>query len=83
MSKYITKMINSSNNGSTKMDLHIAEKEVEELIADGWVVESSRCNVIKESDVYLSNPHATHAEECDFCWILKKEVSEENEPLFS
>ena len=83
MSKYITKMINSSNNGSTKMDLHIAEKEVEELIADGWVVESSRCNVIKESDVYLSNPHATHAEEYDFCWILKKEVSEENEPLFS
>lgn len=83
MSKYITKMINSSDNGSTKMDLHIAEKEVEELIADGWVVESSRCNVIKESDVYLSNPHATHAEEYDFCWILKKEVSEENEPLFS
>ena len=83
MSKYITKMINSSNNGSTKMDLHIAEKEVEELIADGWVVESSRCNVIKESDVYLANPHSTHAEEYDFCWILKKEVSEENEPLFS
>ena len=83
MSKYITKMINSSNNGSTKIELHMAEKEVEELIADGWVVESSRCNVIKESDVYLSNPHATHAEEYDFCWILKKEVSEENEPLFS
>lgn len=83
MSKYITKMINSSNGGSTMMELHMAEKEVEELIADGWVVESSRCNVIKESDVYLANPHATHAEEYDFCWILKKEISEESEPLYS
>ena len=83
MSKYITKMINSSNCGSTKMELHMAEKEVEELVADGWVVESSRCNVIKESDVYLANPHSTHAEEYDFCWILKKEVSEESEPLYS
>lgn len=83
MSKYITKMINSSNNGSTKMELHMAEKEVEELIADGWVVESSRCNVIKKSDVYLANPHATYVEEYDFCWILKKEVSDESEPLYS
>ena len=83
MSKYITKMINSSNSGSTKMELYMAEKEVEELVADGWVVESSRCNVIKESDVYLANPHSTHAEEYDFCWILKKEVSEESEPLYS
>ena len=83
MSKYITKMINSSNCGSTKMELHMAEKEVEELIADGWVVESSRCNVITESDVYLANPHATQAEEYDFCWILKKEVSEESKPLYS
>ena len=83
MSKYITKMINSSETGSTKMELHMAEKEVEELIADGWVVESSRCNVIKKSDVYLANPHATYVEEYDFCWILKKEVSEESEPLYS
>ena len=83
MSKYITKMINSSETGSTKMELHMAEKEVEELIADGWVVESSRCNVIKESDVYLANPHSTRAEEYDFCWILKKEVSEESKPLYS
>ena len=83
MSKYITKMINSSNSGSTKMELYMAEKEVEELIADGWVVESSRCNVIKKSDVYLTNPHAIYAEEYDFCWILKKEVSEESEPLYS
>ena len=83
MSKYITKMINSSNSGSTKMELYMAEKEVEELIADGWVVESSRCNVIKKSDVYLANPHATYVEEYDFCWILKKEVSEESEPLYS
>ena len=83
MSKYITKMINSSNSGSTKMELYMAEKEVEELIADGWVVESSRCSVIKKSDVYLANPHATHAEEYDFCWILKKEVSGESEPLYS
>ena len=83
MSKYITKMIKSSEKGSSKMELHIAENEVAELIADGWVVESSRCNVIKESDVYLSSPHATHAEEYDFCWILKKEVSEENKPLYS
>ena len=83
MSKYITKMINSSNSGSTKMELYMAEKEVEELIADGWVVESSRCNVIKESDVYLANPHGTHAEEYDLCWILKKEVSEESKPLYS
>ena len=83
MSKYITKMINSSETGSTKMELHMAEKEVEELVADGWVVESSRCNVIKESDVYLANPHTTHAMGYDCCWILKKEVSEESEPLYS
>ena len=83
MSKYITKMINSSNGGSTKMELHMAEKEIEELIADGWIVESSRCNIIKESDVYLANPHATHAVEYDFCWILKKEVSDGSEPLYS
>ena len=42
MSKYITKMINSSETGSTKMELHMAEKEVEEMIDDRWVVESSR-----------------------------------------
>ena len=83
MSKYITKMINSSNGGSTKMELHMAEKEVEELIADGWVVESSRCNVIKVSDVYLANPHSTHAFDYYFFWILKKEVTEESKPLYS
>ena len=76
-------MINSPYSGSTKVELHMAEKEVEELIADGLIVESSRCNVIKESDVYLANPHATHAVEYDFCWILNKEVSDGSEPLYS
>ena len=68
----ITKTIASAVLGTDKLSLHSAEKEVAELVAEGWTIVHSHVIPMMLQDVYQANPHAVEAKSFEFFFILTK-----------
>lgn len=68
----ITKTISSADLGTDKMSLHSAEKEVAELVSEGWTIVHSHVIPMTFQDVYQANPHAVEAKGFEFFFILTK-----------
>ena len=68
----ITKTISSSVLGTDENSLQRAEKEVAELVSEGWNIVHSHVIPMMFQDVNHSNPHVVEAKGFEFLFILTK-----------